>query len=186
MLRKKIAFLVVVSLITTIFVSGTVAAQDSDSGIEISTEYDDNESIESVHADSGTIRIGDIEWTQDTLTITISNRQTVSTVSMIDQSAVVGSAGFQQIPQTNVRLGPGETVVVEIQAERHPDFGQIVTVSDGSQVVTLTNDEPGGGNIIQDIGPATWFVSAILVIFTFVLAGLNLLRRMNSTYERVA
>lgn len=169
MLRKHNWLILIVLCITISVIGvGTVSAQSG--GDFIDTEYDDNVSINTIEAESNAVRLGDVEWDEDgeTVTMVIENKGGLTSITMVDQAQIIGASSFTTVPASNYQLSGEETVRVEFSAEKHDDYGQIVTVQTRNEVITLTNEGPGDGGQVDTFGTVTYPLIGGVTLSIFV------------------
>lgn len=175
--HKWLYCLIIVLILGTVGV-GTASAQDfptEDEGGDIiqNQTFQDGEEvdIDTVVADSGDIRIGDVEWDDDSVTMTIQNGPERSTVFIADQGGIVSADDFIRVPQTSIILGSGEAVKVTLQATNDDTYGQIVGINQGNQIMTLRNDAPDTTGTIDTVGWATWYIPLGILTTLLIVAG---------------
>lgn len=175
--HKWLYCLIIVLILGTVGV-GTASAQDfptEDEGGDIiqNQTFQDGEevNIDTVVADSGDIRIGDVEWDDDSVTMTIQNGPERSTVFIADQGGIVSADDFIRVPQTSIILGSGEAVKVTLQATNDDTYGQIVGINQGNQIMTLRNDAPDTTGTIDTVGWATWYIPLGILTTLLIVAG---------------
>lgn len=179
--HKWLYCLTIVLILGTVGV-GTASAQDfptEDEGDDIiqNQTFQDAEEvdIDTVIADSGDVRIGDVSWTSDSVTMTIQNGPERSTVFIADQGGIVSADDFIRVPQTSILLGPNEAVKVTIQATNDDTYGQIIGINQGNQIMTLRNDAPEQTGSIPTVGWSTWYIPlGVLTTFLFAAGRIKL------------